>query len=379
MEECKKCLAKSGHGVFLDGNGICSYCRISNNYSSLIYKIGKQDTVLRERLSLLRGEGKYDCLVGLSGGKDSSYIILKLKASNRARVLAYTCDNGFLNSYAKKNIQAIAEDLGVDHIWVRPGRQILRTVYANNLAMEGWPCSACFHLLEASAWKIAFENRIPYIVSGRTPEQILRKPDNSIFEYISANFANHDKGKVRQIALSTLQRIIDMKKWLIPDQGKCPSAEYCSFYSNLAATPEDFAPELLYFFVYENHNESHIMNVLQKETNWQPPENTGPLSHADCEAHDAAGYLYYHNYGTTFLNLEVSAAIRLGKLTKEEGQKLINSEINTVRQYPRHSVQSVSRVSGRTVIDIRTLPLRIKTKRFFKNIVCKHRMPKTTL
>ena len=77
---------------------MCERCRIIERHRDVVCKIGKQENILVERLRSVRGQHKYDCVVGLSGGKDSSYIIHRLKNHYGANVLAFTCDNGFLNS-----------------------------------------------------------------------------------------------------------------------------------------------------------------------------------------------------------------------------------------------------------------------------------------
>ncbi|MCK4826297.1 hypothetical protein KA005_61715, partial [bacterium] len=254
--QCRKCLIDSDrYSVEVDASGICFYCRTVENFSNLIRQIGKQEKLLRERLSLFRNKGQYDCLVGFSGGKDSSYIIYRLRSYYGARVLAYTCDNGFLNEYAKLNINSIVNEFDIDHVWVKPNSTILRNITAKNLMNEGWPCSACFHMLEASAWKLAYENRIPYIISGRTPEQILRRPDVGYFDspnsLIANNFAPYDNNRAHEFAGRTLQRIEDNKKWLLPEQKLWPLASEDLYLRSSFSIPDDFAPVYLGFFLYE--------------------------------------------------------------------------------------------------------------------------------
>lgn len=376
MEQCRKCLIESKYyGLEMDSYGVCSCCKIIDKFPNLISQIGKQEKILQERLSLFRNIGQYDCLVGLSGGKDSSYMIYRLKSYYGARVLAYTCDKGFLTEYAKKNIDAIVEEFGIDHIWVRPNDIVLRTMFARNLNNECWPCSACFLMSKASAWKLAYENRIPYIVSGRAPEQILRKPNTEFFEspysLINDNLASYDKNRVHKLAVGALQEIEMAKKWLLPDKRLWQVASDDLYLKSSFSIPDDFAPEWLGFFLYEEHNESYIMNILERETSWEGPENRTPLSHYDCEAHDAAAYLYYRMHGTTFTGLEISALIRQNKLSLKEGQDILRDEVGRVSTYPRESILSLSEVSGIHPFNIRLLPKRIKARNYLKSKIKK--------
>lgn len=83
------------------------------------------------------GQNQYDCVVGLGGGKDSSYIIHRLKNHYGANVLAFTCDNGFLNDYALDFIRTVVDGLGVDHLWVKLPDELLRRLYRGSMLAEG--------------------------------------------------------------------------------------------------------------------------------------------------------------------------------------------------------------------------------------------------
>jgi len=64
---------------------------------------------------------KYDCMVGLSGGRDSTYTLWKLVNDYKMRDLAIHYDNPFTSEQARKNMQRASEILGVDIIkWSFP-------------------------------------------------------------------------------------------------------------------------------------------------------------------------------------------------------------------------------------------------------------------
>lgn len=371
--QCSKCLIESNrYGPESDSSGVCSYCRIVDKFSNVISQIGKQEQLLQERLSLFRNIRQYDCIVGLSGGKDSSYIMYKLKSYYGARCLAFTCDNGFLTDYAKKNIDGIVREFDIEHIWIRPSTHLLQALYSKNLALECWPCSACVHMGEASIWKLAYEKKIPFIISGRTPEQIFRRPDMECFEsplsLIANNFAPYDKKRVHKLAVNMLQRIENEKKWLLPDQRLWADASDQIYLKSSFSIPDDFAPEYLSFFFYEEHDELKMMDILERETSWRwGLEKDAQFSHHDCAAHDAAGYLYNRMIGVPFLSLETSASIRHNKISQEEGRKIVEKELERLSVFPRDSILSLSEVSGIHPFSIRLLPSRIKAIRYLKN------------
>lgn len=376
MQHCTRCHLEAGiDKVTFDSNGVCSYCHTIDKYAPILEKIGKQEALLTDRLDRFRNVGKYDCLVGFSGGKDSSYVIYRLRSHYNARVMAFTWDNGFLTDYARENINLMVKEFDLDHEWVRPKDAVLRSVYRESITADCWPCSGCYHFAEASPWKLAYEHRIPYIVHGRIPEQILRGPDDASFEsedsLIADNFQPYDLERVKRLAERTIKRFQGSREWLIPDRSLWPLSEEDMYLRSDFELPDDFAPEVLGFFLYETHNESRIMDILEKETSWERPDQKTPLSHADCEAHDAAGWLYTQNYGRLFLNLEISALVRHNKLDREEGAKILNAAREEVGEYPSESMKALSAVCGISSFNLRLMPKRIKTTGLVKGAIKK--------
>lgn len=366
---CEKCLIRDDQGVLIEEDNVCEYCCVIGENRSIIDGIGDKEVILRDRLALFRDKGEYDCIVGLSGGKDSSYMVYRLKSHYHARVLAYTNDNGFLTRDAIDNIEGIVKDFGVDHVWMRPGKDYLREIYRSNLKKESWPCTACVHMGESAIWKLAYEKRIPFIISGRTPEQILRRPDSSFFKpgtsMIMNNLSPYDKHNVLLFADMIGRRIRSEREWLLKDKRFWSN----EIYMKESTIPGDFAPEYLSFFLFEPHDDLGIMEVLEKETSWRNRSKIGILSHLDCEAHDAAGYLFHKKNGYPFVSLEASSLIRLGRMNEQEAEKIIRKEKKNASIAPMDSIRALSRVAGMHPLELFIMPDVIKVKRSLKKTI----------
>lgn len=113
------------------------------------------------------------------------------------------------------------------------------------------------------------------------------------------------------------------------------------------------------------------MNILERETRWRGPEKRDRLSHADCEAHGTAGYLFQRTHGASLLGLEVAASIRFNKLSQSQGERLLMDEEKRLKVYPRESMVALSKVSGISTTNIRLLPIRIRARKYLKNTVKK--------
>lgn len=372
-KSCVKCLLPIDcHHVPADGQGICAYCRTIEQHQHQVARIGCEGDMLVRRLGLFRDRGQYDCVVGFSGGKDSSYVLYRLKEHYGARVLAYTCDNGFLTPYAKDNIERLIRNLGVEHVWVRPPADVLRELYRAGVLMEAWPCSACFHILGASAYKLAYQHRIPFIINGRTPEQILRNPTPQLLEgddsLVASNFAEYDSNKARARTLKDIEALHEIKQWLLGDIGLWGRAAEHLYVSLEEAKQAEEGPELLAFFLYEPYDEKKIVSDLEKYTSWQAPEDRSIFAHADCQAHDAAGYLYQRTVGTPFLSLELSASIRLGRLSREDWTALMEKEKLQSSQLPADSIAELARICRMRETSIRFSPIRVRAMSMLRRL-----------
>lgn len=108
----------SASDIIFDESGVCNFCtELSSRYDSVI---NKSHDIRRAELdsfvSRLKADGrgkKYDCIVGVSGGVDSSWTLVKAVELG-LRPLAVHMDNGWNSELAQNNIAKIIEKLGID-------------------------------------------------------------------------------------------------------------------------------------------------------------------------------------------------------------------------------------------------------------------------
>jgi hypothetical protein len=112
------------------------------------------------------GSGKYDCLIGLSGGVDSSFVLHRAKKMG-LNVLAFTVDNGWNDPKADENILKLVEKLEVPlYRWVLDGKAFkdLQAAFMKaGLKNIEIPTD---HVLMAASYKMAARYGIKYILSG---------------------------------------------------------------------------------------------------------------------------------------------------------------------------------------------------------------------
>ena len=121
MKVCKRCLMDdTAKDIAYDNEGICNFCtQYKNKISSIVFeneqiRSRKRDSLL-QIIKLEGADKKYDCIVGLSGGVDSSYV-LHLAVEAGLRPLVVHMDNNWNSELAVSNIKNLVSKLNVFEI-----------------------------------------------------------------------------------------------------------------------------------------------------------------------------------------------------------------------------------------------------------------------
>jgi tRNA(Ile)-lysidine synthase TilS/MesJ len=118
LKKCTRCGLPENWGITnFDKQGVCNYCRYYDTVKDKLRDFERWEKLFADHLDQHKGKYKYDVVVGFSGGKDSSYIVHKLKTHYQCSVLALTVNFGFMPSeFALDNSKRVAKSLNVDHI-----------------------------------------------------------------------------------------------------------------------------------------------------------------------------------------------------------------------------------------------------------------------
>lgn len=182
--QCSRCILDTHDdpGMSFDEQGVCSYC---NMYDALPkYDFSQGDPAKSEREAIISkikasGKGKdYDCLIGLSGGVDSTYLAYQAHKMG-LRPLAVHFDNGWNSELAVKNIENVVSKLGIDLYtyvidWEEFRDMQVAFFKASVIDIE----ALTDHAIYAALIKLASKNKIKYMLSGNNiaTEAILPSP-----------------------------------------------------------------------------------------------------------------------------------------------------------------------------------------------------------
>lgn len=170
VRRCARCIMPENYpGVTLDADGVCSHCRyFETNWGPWVASAEKQtrsEAKLRRIFEAAKRKGKpYDALVGISGGKDSSYCLYLCREVYGLNVLTFTRDNGFVSDEATARIEQLVTAFKVpfQHHKVPMARELARIF----LLKTGNFCAPCQLGTFNLATDIARKYDIPLVVLG---------------------------------------------------------------------------------------------------------------------------------------------------------------------------------------------------------------------
>lgn len=116
-KRCKRCVMDTtASEISFDGNGVCNFCSdflIKNNAKNNLYKSSVELDKLIDSIKSKGAKKSYDCLIGVSGGVDSSWALVQAKEKG-LNPLAVHMDNGWNSELAQSNIYNLIKELNID-------------------------------------------------------------------------------------------------------------------------------------------------------------------------------------------------------------------------------------------------------------------------
>ena len=157
--------------IYFDSNGYCNNC---NHFFHNIIPLWEKDIQSESKFINLvneikiNGRGKkYDCVIGLSGGLDSSFLLHIAVTKFNLRPLVFHVDGGWNTEVAVRNINSLISGLGLELItdvinW-KEMRSLQLAFFRSGVPHIDLPQD---HAFIASLYKFALQNNIKYILNG---------------------------------------------------------------------------------------------------------------------------------------------------------------------------------------------------------------------
>jgi len=171
MRYCKKCVqSDSRPGIQFDEAGVCMPCRYFEENKNIDWAARRAELDEIAAFGRRYNVSGYDCIVGVSGGKDSLRQAMYVKNELKLKALLVCCTYPpeQLSERGARNISNLIS-LGFDYICVGPDPQVWKKLMRQGFLKYGNWCKSTEMALYASAPKIATAYHIPLIFLGENP------------------------------------------------------------------------------------------------------------------------------------------------------------------------------------------------------------------
>jgi N-acetyl sugar amidotransferase len=157
-------------GITFDENGVSNYAKMFDELCKLYPRGTEGKKNWEQIIAKIKHDGinkKYDCVIGVSGGTDSSYLLHMAKIEYGLRPLAVNLDNGWSSEIAVKNIKKVTKALDIDLetyvIDYEEIKDLLRSYMMSSLPWIDIPTDLA---IKSILFKIAKKEKIRYILRG---------------------------------------------------------------------------------------------------------------------------------------------------------------------------------------------------------------------
>ncbi|MEZ4968367.1 MAG: N-acetyl sugar amidotransferase [Flavobacteriaceae bacterium] len=311
---CNRCIMDTTDpGIVFDEQGNCNHCKDALERAKAMWfpnnEGEKKLKTIIEEIKRTQKEKEYDCIIGLSGGVDSSFLAYKVVQLG-LRPLVVHIDCGWNSELAVKNVENIVKKLNLDlHTHVVDWQEMkdLQLAYFKaGIANQDVPQD---HAIFSALYSYAVANNIKYVFGGSNfaTECILPKS----WGYNASDYKNlkaiHKKFGTRP--LKKYPHVTFFKRYI-----------YFSFIRKMNIVK---ALNLM------SYNKDEAIDIMKKELDWQ---YYGGKHHESRFTKFFQAYYLPHKFGYDKRRAHLSSLIVSGQLSREKALKEMNIEI-----YPNDS------------------------------------------
>jgi N-acetyl sugar amidotransferase len=319
MRYCKKCLfPDTKPDIFFDKDGICDACRSAEKKHGVINSIDWDERAKRFKEITDKYRSKdgsnYDCIVPVSGGKDSLYQAYSMKVTHKMNPLAVTFDQFDKTATSEHNLEVL-RNLGIDHLHITLNPNVLKKIIKKSFRVVGdiyWVNHVGIFTVPA---RISVAFNVPLVIWGENSEFEYGGPEEQRGIKVFDRRYRQEFGGMRGLREEDLVddeiSMSDLKMLIYPsDEDTKKVGSLGLFYGD--------------FFKWQPIEQLELVKKLGwKELprpwagSWLAWEN------CDMKFEDIQEHLKWVKYGYGRTTDQVNIFIRAGKLSRDEGIKIV--------------------------------------------------------
>jgi N-acetyl sugar amidotransferase len=296
-------------GINFDEAGVSNYCRLQEKMMQDYPRgeKGKKDWLaLVDKIKASTSNKKYNCIIGVSGGVDSSYL-LHLAKEYGLKPLAVHLDNGFNSEISVSNIQKITDRLHIDlKTHVINYEEIKDLLRSYMKASMPWIDAPTDLAIKATMYRIALKENIKYIIRGNDFRSEGKQPkewtysDTRQLKYIHKHFGSGVK--LKTYPTLPFSRIV---------------------YAGLVRKIKDIRP-----FYYLEYSKQAAKKMLMDTYDWK---DYGGHHHENLFTKFAMACWLPEKFGIDKRKISLSAQVLSGAITRQEALDQVSQPFDTAQ------------------------------------------------
>jgi glutamine---fructose-6-phosphate transaminase (isomerizing) len=358
IRRCKICILPENYtGLTISSDGVCNFCKEKNEH----HYLGKDK--LSERINnilLQNPERKYDCVVGFSGGRDSTFLLWYIVKELHLKPLAVFIDSGLIPEQTIQNINKTIQLLNVDlkiikhdflkkyfkfhfQTWLkRPKPETLITF-----------CVGCRLGVNNFVDDEAIKQSIPIVFGGGSPFE--GKQYKSKLIKLNPNHKSNISfilGYLKQAALNPQLILNPLSFW----------AQIKEYYTIIFLQKRKLnkhgIERIALYHTYIKWEEKVIEKTLKDELNWERYPGLRTSYRGDCEIGIIRQFMYWKLLGYNDKDDHLSCLIRDQQITRDDAMDRLNNE----HYVPVEILERICKDAGIEYSDIEKITKKYKTE-----------------
>jgi len=284
MRICKRCIQPDTRpGIYFNDEGICGACLWGDVKKTIDWNERQKELINTANWAKKTTKADYDCVIGVSGGKDSTFQALTARDKLGLNCLLVNCEPENITDIGRHNIENLKQ-LGFDVISLRSNPKIIKKLVKYDFYKYCNPWKVMEYPLWSSSYIIADRFNIPLIIQGENPALTLgvskgglNKGSDSLEankqntlsygwqEYLEVDgveekdffLFHYDENKLREKGIRGIWLQYFAKEWSLHD-----NAEFSKKHG-LRVRPPDFNPESIGTYVNYAQLDSNLIQVAQ--------------------------------------------------------------------------------------------------------------------
>lgn len=321
---CKRCVMDtSDPTITFDKNGYCNHCTDALKERVIINDESKK--IFNDLISKLKEEGKgkkYDCVLGISGGIDSSYLAYLLSKKG-VRILGIHIDGGWNTEISSNNLKKLVDKCKIDLKIIKINEEemmdLQRSYFLAQVVNQDVPQD---HAFFAELYHYMMKHKIKYFISGH----------NWVSESITPlawGYDAYDSVNLKDIH----------KKY-----GKVKLNTYpiLTFFENKIKMPYICKIKKIRPLNYIDYNPDEALEILRNEIGF---EYYGSKHCESSFTRLLQNYIQPKKYGFEKRRAHLSSMVISGLITRDEALKILKQKPDTDRQIEKDINEFITKIN----------------------------------